>query len=185
MDRVLTLLVFGLVFLFGGLAVDRLPPIDYRVPIPIIGPHIRFDSLKAERDKARAALVTQAARVKPREAAASAITAEVAKTLQTETVRVRTVTQTILEKVPIYVSAESDARCVVPAGFVSLHDAAALGSPILPDSARGLVDDPSGVPLSAVADTVVANYGAGNLLRAEVLAWRSWYAQQKAAWDRR
>jgi hypothetical protein len=51
MDRVITLLVCCCVFLFGGLAFDRMPPVRWDVPIPFV-PDVRFDSLKAQRDAA-------------------------------------------------------------------------------------------------------------------------------------
>lgn len=73
-------------------------------------------------------------------------------------VQIRTVTRTLIQEVPVYVTPDADARCVVPAGFVRVHDAAAAGRPV-PDPA-GLADDaPSGLELSAVAATVAENYG--------------------------
>ena len=64
---------------------------------------------------------------------------------------------TIIKEVPRYVSAQADAACVIPGGFVRLHDAAAAGT--VPDSSAGDVDAaPSGVALSTVAGTVTANY---------------------------
>lgn len=183
MDRIVTLLATCCIFLAGGLAFDRLPPIDWRGPFPILGPHIRYDSLKAQRDKARAALKLSADRVKLRGAVADGITASVAQTIQAQTVQVRTVTRTLREEVPIYVTAQADNRCVVSAGAVSLLNAAARGEATVPAAAGGPVDAPSGVPLSAVVDTGIANLGVGHELLTEVLGWRSWYAQQKAAWD--
>ncbi len=64
---------------------------------------------------------------------------------------------TIIKEVPRYVPAQADAACVVPRGFVRLHDAAAAGT--VPDSGAGDADAAaSGVALSAVAGTVAGNY---------------------------
>ena len=64
---------------------------------------------------------------------------------------------TIIKEVPRYVPVQADAACVVPRGFVRLHDAAAAGA--VPDSDPGDADAaPSGVALSAVASTVAGNY---------------------------
>ena len=64
---------------------------------------------------------------------------------------------TIIKEVPRYVPAQADAACVVPRGFVRLHDAAASGT--VPDSGAGDTDAaPSGVALSTVAGTVTGNY---------------------------
>ncbi|KVE81030.1 hypothetical protein WI99_24985 [Burkholderia cepacia] len=62
----------------------------------------------------------------------------------------------IIKEVPVYVDREADRACVVPVGFVRVHDGAAanvpLGDPGNADAA------PSGVALSAVAATVADNY---------------------------
>ncbi|VWC54932.1 hypothetical protein BLA18110_00158 [Burkholderia lata] len=63
---------------------------------------------------------------------------------------------TIIQEVPVYVDREADRACVVPVGFVRVHDGAAanvpLGDPGNADAA------PSGVALSAVAATIADNY---------------------------
>ena len=65
--------------------------------------------------------------------------------------------ETIVKEVPRYVPIQADAACVVPRGFVRLHDAAAAGA--VPDPDPGDADAaPSGVALSAVASTVAGNY---------------------------
>ena len=64
---------------------------------------------------------------------------------------------TIIKEVPRYVPAQADAACVVPRGFVRLHDAAAAGT--VPDPDTGNADAAaSGLALSAVASTVAGNY---------------------------
>lgn len=64
---------------------------------------------------------------------------------------------TVIKEVPRYVTVQADAACVVPRGFVRLHDAAAAGAVPDPDT-RDADAAPSGVALSAVAGTVAANY---------------------------
>ncbi|NWK44873.1 hypothetical protein [Ralstonia pickettii] len=64
---------------------------------------------------------------------------------------------TIIKEVPRYVPAQADAACVVPRGFVRLHDAAAAGTVPNPDTGNADAA-PAGVALSAVANTVAANY---------------------------
>lgn len=94
-------------------------------------------------------------------------------------------TKLLVKEVPVYVTPAADDRCVIPTGFVRLHDAAASGGAAgLPGAASGPLDAPSGVELSAVGSTLVVNYGAALAWRAEALTWRTWYAQQKAAWDK-
>ncbi|WP_419685786.1 hypothetical protein ACN22W_00980 [Burkholderia theae] len=63
---------------------------------------------------------------------------------------------TIIKKVPVYVDREADRACVVPVGFVRVHDGAVANVPVGdPGSADAA---PSGVALSAVAATVAGNY---------------------------
>lgn len=107
-----------------------------------------------------------------------AITADVDQQAAARKVEIRTITKTLIEKVPVYVTVEADRRVDVPVGFVRLHDQAASGLPGLPDTAGLVVDAPSGVPLSAVAGTLVGNYGVAYEWREEALACRAWVARQ-------
>lgn len=138
----------------------------------------------AKEQRAEAARLKAAqSKVAKREDKAAKITADVGADLQKNRVQIAYRTRVLIKEVPAYVSPAADAECVVPAGFVRLHDAAALGSPTgVPGPARGPVDAPSGVPLSAVAATVVGNYGVAYDWRAEALSWRAWYTRQSAEW---
>ncbi|KXU97608.1 hypothetical protein AB839_06925 [Stenotrophomonas sp. DDT-1] len=76
---------------------------------------------------------------------------------------------TIVKEVPIYVTANADAACVVPAGFVQLHDTAASGSPTA--GPAGNPDAPAAAtPLSAVAETVASNYATCHATAEQVVA---------------
>lgn len=63
--------------------------------------------------------------------------------------------ETIEKEVIKYVTKDDDAGCVVPAGFVSLYNAAWAGSP--PESPAESDRRPSGIPLSTVAETDAGN----------------------------
>jgi hypothetical protein len=86
--------------------------------------------------------------------------------------RTETQIQTVTEKVPVYVSAKSDAACILPWGFVRLLDAAASGAD--PDLVRAAIapgqpdDAASGIALSEAltllaADLGIARENAGQL----------------------
>jgi hypothetical protein len=65
--------------------------------------------------------------------------------------------KTITKEIPVYVTPEADAACVIPAGFVRIHDAAAGNT--APEPPAGDPDAPAaGLTLSAVAETVADNY---------------------------
>lgn len=145
--------------------------------------HERHVGRDGERKTEAARLVAAQKLNAKREAKAQAITDTAKTQITAERVRIQTVTKTLIEKVPYYVTAKADADCTVPLGFVRLHDAAASGSAGLPSSSGGPLDAPSGVPLSAVASTVTANYGTALDWRAEALGWRDWYLAQAKAWN--
>jgi len=71
--------------------------------------------------------------------------------------------RTLIEKVPVYVSAKNDAACVVPVGAVRLLDAAASGISL--DAARAAIapgqpdDAASDVALSEIARLLAADLG--------------------------
>ncbi|WP_164240706.1 hypothetical protein [Stenotrophomonas maltophilia] len=76
---------------------------------------------------------------------------------------------TIVKEVPVYVTANADAACAVPAGFVQFHDTAANGS-----ASTGPAGDPdapaTGVTLSTVAETVGGNYAICHATAEQVIA---------------
>lgn len=83
---------------------------------------------------------------------------------------VREAGATIVREVTRYVTVEADRACVIPRGFVQLHDAAAHGVPPAAEGA-GDADAPAeGVALSAVAATVAGNYTACHENAAQVIA---------------
>ena len=139
------------------------------------------DAADAERAKAelRAAKVTA-----KRVAVADRITADVGRKAEDRQVEIRTVTQTLIREVPIYVTAETDRRYLVPVGLVRLHDAAALGLPsALPDPTGRADDAPSAVAASTFGSTVADNYGTCRADQARLGDLQEWVRQQAAAWE--
>ncbi len=92
---------------------------------------------------------------------------------------------TLQKEVPVYVTSLADSRCIVPAGFVQHHDAAAAARAAPnPAAAGGPVDADSGLALSTVAGTVAGNYAICHDAIAEVRRWREWYADFRAQWEK-
>ena len=94
---------------------------------------------------------------------------------------VRQAGETIIKEVPVYVPAQADAACVVPRGFVRLHDAAAQG--VVPEPAGNSDAAPAGVALSAVAGTVAENYTACRANAEQLSALQSWILEMKESAD--
>ena len=90
---------------------------------------------------------------------------------------VREAGATIIKEVPVYVSPEADAACVLSRGFVRLHDAAAAG--VVSDSAGGSDASPAGIALSTVAGTVADNYSRCHENSAQLEAIQDWIRQMQ------
>lgn len=83
---------------------------------------------------------------------------------------VREVGATIIRDVPRYVSIEADRACLVPVGFVRVHDAAAAGVPPTAEGAGDPDAPAAGVALSGVAATVADNYTTCHAIAAQLSA---------------
>ncbi len=89
-------------------------------------------------------------------------------------------TRTVVKEVPKYVTPEADARCILPAGFVRLYNAAALGSdPASVPVPAGLADGaPSGIACSEVAADLADNFGIARANAAELSGLQDWNVEQ-------
>lgn len=90
--------------------------------------------------------------------------------------RVQVITKqgaTITREVPVYVTPQADAACIVPTGFVRVHDSAAAAQP-MPGPAGAADARPSGVALSTVAGTVADNYTTCHATAAQLIALQAW-----------
>jgi len=103
-----------------------------------------------------------------------------AQTDQAARDRIRLVTRTLLLKVPDHVTPDADARCIVPLGFVREHDAAATGDVSGVSGSASQPDDAaSGLALSAVAATVVDNYGTCRETARQLSDLEAWIAAEQ------
>lgn len=127
-----------------------------------------------------------AVRVIARVEKANTITADIGGKSAVRQTEIRWRTRTIIEKVPEYVTLETDTRFAVPYGFVRLHDAATLGSaPAVPDASAPPNDAASPVAFSAVTSTVTDNYGACRADQERLTSLQLWIATQAKAWTER
>jgi len=84
---------------------------------------------------------------------------------------VRNQSQKIASEVSTNVPPTADALCVIPAGFVRVHNEAATG---VPDATGNLDEATSGVALSTVASTVADNYGTCHETAEQLKALQDW-----------
>jgi hypothetical protein len=126
------------------------------------------------RDAAGQLSATQAAvRAVQRQAAASQAIAVGDQRAQDQ---VRTVTRRLIEKVPVYVSPQTDRAFPLSWGFVRLHDAAVRG-----DDRSAAAEDPaepddaaSDVAASRAAAVIAANYGGCRADRQRLSDLQAW-----------
>lgn len=145
------------------------------------GYKVRDVMAQADSAKAAKAEVRTVERVVYRERAAADVTQAAGEKAATRQAEIRYVTRTIVEKVPEYVTAEADRTCVLPVGFVRVHDAAAAGEgDALPEPAGQSNDAPSGVACSAAAVTIAGNYGDYAVVAAQLTDLQQWVRDQQA-----
>lgn len=106
--------------------------------------------------------------------------APIAAATEAAQVQIRWKTKFLKEKVPSYVTPTADSKCVVPDGFVRLYNESVSDDPPAPEPPGFDPDADSGVALSTVSETDLHNIGVCKSLRAEVIAWRSWYETLQA-----
>lgn len=100
--------------------------------------------------------------------------------------KIVTVTQHIIQKVPKYVTPQTDVLFPLPCGFIRLHDASALG--VEPSEislpANNADGDKCPVTTSDASSIIAANYALALGWRTDLQTWEKWYADQAAKWPK-
>lgn len=121
-------------------------------------------------------------KVAQQELAASEITTEVITKYVDRVKIVEGKTHEIIKKVPVYITKESDDKCTINTGFVSLHNSSASQTKI-PDTSRDFNETASNVKLSTVATTISENYGTYYQVAEQLKALQDWINKQKELSD--
>jgi len=88
----------------------------------------------------------------------------------------------IIQKVPEFITKESDAKCDVPNGFVVLHDSASKNE--VPKTSSSVDGESSGVALSEVATTVAGNYTTCHEIREQLKSLQEWIREQERIYNK-
>jgi len=88
----------------------------------------------------------------------------------------------ILKEIPKFISKDADAQCVVPNGFVVLHDSASRNE--VPDTTRGVDEGASKVKLSGIAETVTTNYTTFYQVSEQLKALQEWVKEQQSIYNK-
>ncbi len=87
----------------------------------------------------------------------------------------------IAKQIPNLISATADGQCVIPNGFVLLHDSASRNE--VPDTSRGTNEGASEVKLSGVATTITENYTTYHKVAEQLRSLQEWVNEQKRIYN--
>jgi len=87
----------------------------------------------------------------------------------------------IAKQIPNLISATADGQCVIPNGFVLLHDSASRNE--VPDTSRGANEGASEVKLSGVATTITENYTTYHKVAEQLRSLQEWVNEQKRIYN--
>ena len=167
-----------LVISFGGLI-----PTQYKLGLQILSVSLLatglfFIGAISNEEQWKLKVNEMEVKVAKQEVAASQITTEVITKYVDRVKIVEGKTREIIKKVPVYITKESDDKCTINNGFVSLHNSSASQTKI-PDTTRDVNETASDVKLSTVATTITENYGTYYQVAEQLKSLQDWIKQQK------
>ena len=167
-----------LVISFGGLI-----PIQYKLGLQIISVFLLaiglfFIGAISNEEQWKLKVNEMEVKVAKQEVDASELTTEVITKYVDRVKIVEGKTREIIKKVPVYITKESDDKCAINNGFVSLHNSSASQTKIS-DTTRDVNETASDVKLSTVATTLTENYGTYYQVAEQLKSLQDWIKQQK------
>ena len=171
--------VTGLLFSF---TIGKLLPLQYQLLIKFTSAGILAFGLFmvgaiSNEDSWQLKIAELKTEIAKKELAAAEVTHEVITQYVDRVKIVEGKTHEIIKKVPVYITKESDDKCIVNNGFVSLHDYAAKNE--LSDSTGNINEVASNVKLSTIADTISQNYGTYYQVVEQLKSLQEWIRKQK------
>lgn len=139
-----------------------------------------YELYKSNSAKERAEML---ARNQELEAKSSEVTVQVLTKYVNRVNVVKEKGEEIVREVPIYITKESDAKCVIPIGFVRVHDAATRGEKV-PDSTGPANERPTDIKLSEATETITGNYGTCNQVREQLKSLQEWVKTQEQTFNK-
>lgn len=182
-DWTFYLFVFiGILGLIISFTIDKLLPLQYQLLIKFTSAGILAFGLFmvgaiSNEDSWQLKIAELKTEIAKKELAAAEVTHEVITQYVDRVKIVEGKTHEIIKKVPVYITKESDDKCIVNNGFVSLHDYAAKNE--LSDSTGNINEGASNVKLSTIADTISQNYGTYYQVVEQLKSLQEWIRKQK------
>ena len=116
-----------------------------------------------------------------KDAASSDATVKVVTKYITNVEVVKEKGESIVKEIPKLITATADGQCVIPNGFVLLHNSASRNE--VPDSSGVTNDAASGVKLSGVAETITENYTTYYKVAEQLKSLQEWVKEQKRVYN--
>ena len=182
--------IFHILSLIGliGLIVTLLPlPILYKSSIQIISIAILTFAIYMEgaisnQAKWQAKVAALQVEIAKKETISANITTEVITKYVDRIKIVKEKGNVIIKEIPTYITKTDDAKCVVPNGFVVLHDSASRNE--VPDTARIVDERASKIKISGVAETVGENYNTYHEVAEQLKSLQKWVRDQQELFNK-
>ena len=182
--------IFHILSLIGliGLIVTLLPlPILYKSSIQIISIAILTFAIYMEgaisnQAEWKAKVAALQVEIAKKETISANITTEVITKYVDRIKIVKEKGNVIIKEIPTYITKTDDAKCVVPNGFVVLHDSASRNE--VPDTARIVDERASKIKISGVAETVGENYNTYHEVAEQLKSLQKWVRDQQELFNK-
>ena len=177
------LTVVGILCILLIFSIGALIPIQYKMPIVYLSIcSMCFGMFMAGASSNESHWVEKVnqmeVKVAKQEVAAAELTTEVITKYVDRVKIVEGKTREIIKKVPVYITKESDDKCVINNGFVSLHNSSASNNEIS-NTTGSSNEESTDVKLSTIATTVSENYGTYYQVVEQLKSLQEWIRQQK------
>ncbi len=181
-------LLVGVVGSFISFFVGSIPLINkYIIPVKIVSLFLLVCGLYMEggisnQERWEAKVADAKLEMAKKDTASAEATTQVVTKYVTKVQVVKEKGDAIIKEVPIYVTKDADSKCVIPNGFVLLHDSASRNE--VPDSTRGVDAGASEVKLSGVATTVTENYTTYHKVAEQLRSLQEWIKEQQRIYNK-
>lgn len=181
-------LLAGVVGLFISFFVGSLPFINkYLIPVKVGSAFLLICGLYMEggisnQERWEAKVADAKLEMAKKDTASAEATTKVVTKYVTNVEVVKEKGDAIIKEVPKYITKADDTQCVIPNGFVLLHDSASRNE--VPDSTRSIDGGASDVKLSGVTTTVTENYTTYHKVAEQLKALQNWVKEQQQIYNK-
>ena len=181
-------LLVGVVGLFVSFFVGSIPFINkYIIPVKVGSAFLLICGLYMEggisnQERWEAKVADAKLEMAKKETASAEASTKVVTKYVTKVEIVKEKGDAIIKEIPKFITANADGQCVIPNGFVLLHDSASRNE--VPDSTRSVDEGASSVKLSGVATTVTENYTAYHKVAEQLKALQEWIKEQQSIYNK-